>query len=372
VAQRQRALENVVVRRPADLARSLSGQRVLLTGHTGFKGSWMTIWLRRLGAEVAGLALPPPDCSHFSQSQAEQDLAENVYADIRTPGAVADLVERFRPTLIVHMAAQSLVRRGYREPVETWATNVMGTVHVLEAARQCPTLRAIVVVTTDKCYENREWPWGYREIDPLGGQDPYSASKAATELVADSYRRAFFANGGPLLATARAGNVIGGGDWSDDRLIPDAVRAVQSGQVLAVRNPTATRPWQHVLDCLFGYLTLAGQLVDGKSAAAKSYNFGPTASGNVTVEELLARLRKDLPQMEWTVEKDGTAPHEASFLYLDSSKARQELGWKPRWDLARAVGATADWYREFIRDPTRARALTVRHIEDYAQLEAVG
>lgn len=247
----------------------------------------------------------------------------------------------------------------------------MGTVNVLEAVRHCPSIRAVVIVTTDKCYENHSWHWGYREVDRLGGHDPYSASKAATELAVDSYRNSFFNDGGPLLATARAGNVIGGGDWSENRLIPDAVRAVEARRDLIIRNPSATRPWQHVLDCLSGYLRLSEHLLSGNAASATAYNFGPEASSNLSVENLLTRLRHVWPDVSWQFDLQATEmPHEAAVLYLDSSKARNELGWRPRWGLDEALTATADWYRTVMANPAAAAALVEGQIKSYTEISS--
>ena len=342
-------------------AKTYHRRRVLLTGHTGFKGSWLSLWLRSLGAEVTGLALPAETSpSHWGLLQL--DMPSHAQ-DIRDFDGTFDAVRKTRPEIVFHLAAQSLVRPSYRDPLQTWSTNVMGTANVLEACRQVPGVRAIVVVTTDKCYENREWAWGYREMDRLGGHDPYSASKAGAELVAASYRKAFFdAPGAPLLATARAGNVIGGGDWSEDRLIPDLVRAVGAGKELAVRSPDATRPWQHVLESLSGYLLLGQRLLEGNVAVASAWNLGPGPEANQTVATVLDAMAQRWPQLAWRRDAN-PQPHEARWLYLDSAKARTELGWRTVWSLDETLAATADWYQAF---QAEGSLLSVAQLERYA------
>jgi CDP-glucose 4,6-dehydratase len=325
-------------------AGAYAGRRVLVTGHTGFKGSWLTLWLSTLGAQVTGVALPPQGApNHWDLLDLPVD---SHFVDIRDAAALAAVVTRAAPDIVFHLAAQPLVRRSYRDPLGTWSTNVMGTVNLLEALRHAPGVRAMVVVTTDKCYRNNEWPWGYRETDALGGHDAYSASKAATELAVDSYRQAFYPDAGPLVATARAGNVIGGGDWSEDRLVPDLVRAAASDRPMEIRSPAATRPWQHVLESLSGYLMLGQRLLAGEVQAAQAWNFGPTQEGNCKVSEVLAALAQYWPRLTWQV-STSPQPHEAQLLYLDSAKARSALGWSPVWDLQHALRHTAHWYRAF-------------------------
>ncbi|WFU05945.1 CDP-glucose 4,6-dehydratase (plasmid) [Rhizobium sp. CB3171] len=324
------------------------GRKVLVTGHTGFKGSWLALWLQNLGAHVTGVALAPEgDPNHWALLKLDH---ESHFIDIRDETALRLAVTRANPEIVFHLAAQPLVRRSYIQPVETFATNVMGTANLLDACRSLTDLSAIVVVTTDKCYENKEWTWGYREVDPLGGHDPYSSSKAGTEIVAASFRRSFFNTPkSALLATARAGNVIGGGDWSEDRLIPDLVRALSGKQALEIRSPRSTRPWQHVLDCLSGYLTLGQALIERDGSAADAWNFGPDREGNRSVEELLATLARDWPDVNWRLSQD-THPHEAQLLQLDSSKSRQLLKWRPVWSFGEAVNVTARWYRTWLED----------------------
>ncbi len=322
------------------------GRRVLLTGHAGFKGSWLALWLTELGADVTGMALPP-DTNPNHWDLLGLSLIDH-RLDMRDSAAVSRVVASAEPEIAFHLAAQSLVRRSYCDPLETWSTNVMGTANLLEACRRTPSVRAIVVVTSDKCYENQEWPWGYRETDRLGGHDPYSASKAATEFVVASYRNAFFhSRDAPLLASARAGNVIGGGDWSEDRLIPDLVRSVAGQFPLEIRSPHATRPWQHVLESLSGYLLLGQRLLEGQRELAEGWNFGPEAEGNRTVAEVLTLLHTHWPELAWQA-ASRPQPHEANLLCLDSTKAKIRLGWKPIWSLENAISATADWYRKFL------------------------
>lgn len=323
------------------------GRRVLLSGHTGFKGSWLALWLQELDAAVTGVALAPAtDPNHWNLLQLD---ADDRRLDIRDARGLASAMAEAQPEIVFHLAAQPLVRRSYREPLETWSTNVMGTANLLEACRQTSSVRAIVVVTTDKCYENKEWPWGYRESDRLGGHDPYSASKAGAELVAASYRNAFFNTpGSPAMATARAGNVIGGGDWSEDRLIPDLVRAVSAKRSLEIRSPKATRPWQHVLESLSGYLMLGQKLLEGQSDFAQAWNFGPEPEGNRKVAEVLGHLASSWPEVKWHM-TDQAQPHEAHLLYLDSAKAHSLLQWRPVWRLDQALAATADWYRAWLQ-----------------------
>lgn len=322
------------------------GRRVLLTGHTGFKGSWLAQWLKEMGAQVCGLALEPE--SHPSHwSLLNLDMESNL-VDLRDTAMVKFVVDSFEPEIIFHLGAQALVRRSYSDPVGTWASNVMGTVNVLDAARQCPAVRAIVAVTTDKCYENKEWIWAYRENDPLGGYDPYSASKAGAELVIQSYRRSFFSSTqAPLLASARAGNVIGGGDWSEDRLIPDLYRSVAAGEALRIRSPRSTRPWQHVLESLSGYLLLGQYLLQQRQDCADAWNFGPDETGNVPVASVLEQMAIYWSGIKWEV---STKPdlHEAKLLHLDSSKARKQLGWQPVWDVQDGLRATAEWYKAYL------------------------
>lgn len=345
---------------------AFAGRSVFLTGHTGFKGAWLALWLARLGARVTGYALAPCTTPNmFELAGVEATLARHVTADVRDLAALTQAVRSAAPEIVFHLAAQPLVRRSYRDSPETWSTNVMGTVNLLEAVRACPSVKAVVVVTTDKCYQNREWPWGYRENDALGGHDPYSASKAAAELVVQSYRSSFFSGADRArLASARAGNVIGGGDWSEDRLLPDCARAAATQQPLVIRNPGATRPWQHVLESLHGYLLLAAGLVEQGERHADAFNFGPDADDNVCVAALLERLQRHWPELRWEVgQADGAAPHETNFLYLDSSKARRELGWVPTWDLAACLEHTAEWYRAVAHDPSCARAVSERQLD---------
>lgn len=325
-----------------------NGKRVLVTGHTGFKGSWLCELLLARGSEVSGLALEPnTEPALFRQLGLEARMDHRV-ADIRNPAAVARRVHEVRPQVVLHLAAQSLVRRSYREPVETWATNVMGTAHVLEAVRALQDDCIVVIVTTDKVYENREWEHLYRETDRLGGHDPYSASKAATELVAASYRKSFLTATGTRLATARSGNVIGGGDWAEDRIVPDIARAFGAGHALAVRNARAVRPWQHVLDPLSGYLRLA-EALGGTSVGEmqESFNFGPEPADQRTVAELVEAAQGHWAG-DWQDRTDPRAPHEAGRLSLSIERARATLDWQPRWDFARAVAETITWYRAVI------------------------
>jgi len=343
-----------------------AGRRVFVTGHTGFKGGWLALWLHQLGAKVVGYALPPtstPDL--FTLAGVADTLSAQHLADLRDAERLAQAIRQAEPEVVLHLAAQPLVRASYRDPAGTFSANVMGTVNLLEAIRQCASVKAVVVVTTDKCYENREWAWGYRENDPLGGHDPYSASKACTEIVTASYRRAFFGNG-PLLATARAGNVIGGGDWSEDRLVPDAVRAVQKGEELVIRSPHATRPWQHVLEPLNGYLMLAERLLAGDASCASAWNFGPDSSANLSVAQLLDGLRQHWPALNWHLDEHAAqAPHEANLLYLNSSLARQRLGWRPLWSLDATLRHTAEWYQDVLADSAGARRACERQIDAF-------
>jgi CDP-glucose 4,6-dehydratase len=328
-----------------NLTESYRGRRVLVTGHTGFKGSWLTLMLQTLGAKVSGVSLDVPSTpSHWELLKLS---IPDYRVDIRNARALQDAVKKIEPEMVFHLAAQSLVRRSYREPLATWETNVMGTANLLEACRHTTSVKAIVVTTTDKCYENNETGQAYKETDKLGGHDPYSASKAAAEMVAASYRNAFFhEKNSPLLATARAGNVIGGGDWSENRLIPDLVCALAKNETLTVRSPNATRPWQHVLDLLTGYLQLGEKLLAGDHTFAEAWNFGPDASGNCSVGEVLTKLRVEWPKIEWQVTKE-LQPHEAMLLSLDSTKARTKLGWQPKCSLENSLEATALWYKYF-------------------------
>jgi len=321
-------------------------RRILLTGHTGFKGSWLALWLTELGAVVTGIALSP-DTSPNHWDMLRLDI-EDLRHDIRDFQGLKHAIEKAEPEIVFHLAAQPLVRRSYRDPLETWSTNVMGTANLLEACRKVKGVRAIVVVTTDKCYENMECEQGYSETDRLGGHDPYSASKAAAELAAASYRSAFFHEPhSPLLATARAGNVIGGGDWSEDRLIPDLVRAIAGGSSLEIRSPQATRPWQFVLESLSGYLLLGQKLLEGRKEFAEAWNFGPETADNRTVADVLTRMKTHWPELDWKI-TERPQPHEAGLLYLDNTKARQRLGWQSTWALDDALTATANWYREYL------------------------
>jgi CDP-glucose 4,6-dehydratase len=325
------------------------GRRVLLTGHTGFKGSWLALWLQELGAEVCGYALPPPtDPSHFALLELNM---RSELGDIRDAEHVARYVAEVKPEIVFHLAAQPLVRRSYEQPVETFATNVIGSLHLYEACRAAGGVRAIVSITTDKVYENREWVWGYREDDPLGGHDPYSASKACADLATTSYRRSFWPperhgrDHGTLLCTARAGNVIGGGDWAEDRLVPDLMRAAAAGREAVLRNPDSTRPWQHVLEPLAGYLLLGQRLWQGRAELACAWNFGPDADGVLTVAEVARALAAAWPALRHRVERPADAPHEAGLLTLDCARARALLCWRPIWDGAPGFAYTADWHR---------------------------
>ncbi len=321
-------------------------RRVFLTGHTGFKGSWLALWLARMGAHVTGMSLPPETLpNHWDLLKLDIDGHS---ADIRDPQAVAEAVKKANPEIVFHLAAQSLVRRSYQQPRETWETNIMGTINLLEACRDCKNLKAIVVVTTDKCYENTESTEGYQEDDRLGGHDAYSASKAAVELAVASYRDAFFCGpNSPAIATARAGNVIGGGDWAENRLIPDLVRAMAAGKTLEIRSPNAVRPWQHVLEPLSGYLLLGQRLFEGRGDFSGAWNFGPDADEAMTVEKVLERLRVKWPDVNWK-NVPGTTMHETQILLLDNSKARHVLGWEPVLDMDRQLDMTAAWYRAYL------------------------
>jgi CDP-glucose 4,6-dehydratase len=339
---------------------------VWLSGHTGFKGAWLAEWLLGEGACVHGFALPPPtEPSLFVQLGLAGRLQHEV-GDVRDLAAVSRSIQRVRPDFVFHLAAQPLVRPSYADPVGTYATNVMGTVHVLEALRGVSKPCVAVLVTTDKCYENREWVHGYRETDPLGGFDPYSSSKAAAEIVIAAYRRSFFRGHPVRIASARAGNVIGGGDWAVDRIVPDCIRALQRGEAVGVRNPAATRPWQHVLDPLSGYLWLAARLAAAAPATgealATAFNFGPTHASNRSVAQLVEELLRHWPDGRWQDRSDPQAVHEAGLLQLSIDKAQALLGWSPTWPFAEAVARTVTWYRE----AGNARGLTAAQIAQFA------
>lgn len=322
-------------------------KNVLITGHTGFKGSWLSLWLSNLNANLTGVSLPP-ERNEDHINLLEIDM-RSYYQDISDYEALDSIFFKNKPEIVFHLAAQPLVRYSYHQPLETWRTNVMGTANILELARKHDCVKAVVVVTTDKCYLNKEWEWGYRENDQLGGSDPYSASKASTELLAESYRKSFFdSNLSVYLATARSGNVIGGGDWSNDRLIPDAIKAFKNGSYIEVRNPKSTRPWQHVLDTLQGYLLLGEKLLERDDKFCRAWNFGPDISSNLPVEKVLTKFYENCGSGEWTLDSNNH-PHEANYLYLDSSLARAILSWTPVWNIDKTISKTAEWYLEYIK-----------------------
>ncbi len=352
------------------LGALLNGRRVLVTGHTGFKGGWLCMWLHRLGAQVIGIALPQPPPS-FSSAVGLDTLVDSRIGDIRSQEAFDRAVGGEDFELLIHMAAQPVVRTSFADPVDTYLTNVVGTAVVLESARRMPSLKGIIVVTSDKCYDNREWVWGYRESDPMGGSDPYSSSKGCAELVAAAYRSSFFSDpGGPQLASVRAGNVIGGGDWGTDRLVPDLMRAVGTGHPTRIRNPGHIRPWQHVMEPVRGYLMLAACLLQDGPRYAGAWNFGPGIDAAIDVETLAALVTSgwDGAIPGYVVERRPMEPKEAAVLRLDSTKARIELGWVPLLSIEGAVEATNEWYRAYYRDPGGSRDLTLRQIEAYADL----
>jgi CDP-glucose 4,6-dehydratase len=342
-----------------------AGKRVLLTGHTGFKGSWLSLWLQFLGAKLSGLALEAPTCpSLFEEANIGQGM-QSIIGDVRDFETVVKTVANVCPEIVIHMAAQPLVRYSYQNPIETYATNVMGTVHVLEAVRRVGCTKVVVNVTTDKCYENREWVWGYREDEPMGGFDPYSSSKGCAELVTSAYRQSFFESAAMGLASARAGNVIGGGDWAQDRLVPDIFRAFELGQPVTIRNPQSTRPWQHVLEPLSGYLMLAQALWNDPKRFAQSWNFGPKDDDAQSV----AWIVENMVQLwggnaSWKSEQTNQ-PHEAHFLKLDISKAKYDLLWTPRWDIKRALEKTVEWHKARL-SCENVKEISLNQISEYS------
>ncbi len=339
-------------------------KRVLLTGHTGFKGGWLSLWLQSLGAEVHGYALnPPTEPNLFTVAKIGQGMANSEIGDIRDADKLRHAMQAVRPEIVFHLAAQPLVRYSYAQPAETYAVNVMGTVNMLEAVRATSSVKAVLNVTTDKCYENREWVWGYREHEAMGGFDPYSSSKACAELVTAAYRRSFLESAGVALASARAGNVIGGGDWAADRLIPDFLRALDAGETLRIRAPQATRPWQHVLEPLSGYLMLAERLYTEGAAFSEAWNFGPADEDARSVLWIVQRLAEIHTDMNWQCDET-LQPHEAHYLKLDSSKARNQLNWLPRWRLHTALQKTLEWHDAW-KKAENMRSVTLAQITDY-------
>ena len=347
------------------------GRRVLITGHTGFKGSWLSQWLVQLGASVRGYSLEPPtEPSLFNQLGLESQL-DDARGDIRDRAKLLNEIQAFNPEFVFHLAAQSLVRQSYKQPIETYETNLMGTINLLEAIREAGRSTIVVAVTTDKCYENREWHFGYREKDSLGGADPYSSSKAMAELAVNAYRQSYLMAIGVKVASARAGNVIGGGDWACDRIVPDCVRALSHAEMIAVRNPHATRPWQHVLEPLLGYLWLAAELSTEKDPARQlalqsAFNFGPTSQSNRSVAELVNEILRNWPG-DWQDQSSGGQPHEAKLLHLSVDKAASLLKWHPRLTFTETIEMTIQWYRRVVEREENARELTLKQIRQYEQ-----
>jgi CDP-glucose 4,6-dehydratase len=356
------------------LAESYAGHSVFVTGHTGFKGAWLAEWLGIMGAQVTGYALDPPTRPNLFDALDLGSRLRHVVADVRDRERLAAEVQAAQPSVIFHLAAQAIVRRAYAEPRETFETNIMGTVNVLEAARACPSVRAVVIVTSDKCYQNHEADQAFRETDAMGGRDPYSASKGCAELVTAAYRESYFADGASV-ASVRAGNVIGGGDWAVDRIIPDSVRALAAAAPIVVRNPEAVRPWQHVLEPLSGYLRLAALMMRDGRRYDGAWNFGPAdQGGEQPVRWVVERFLAEWGSGTWTAPAGAARePHEAHRLSLDSTKAREQLGWAPVWDAQTAVRRTATWYREYYRAPATARKLVEDHLRAYqAEARAAG
>ena len=341
------------------------GKKVFLTGHTGFKGSWLSLWLYQLGAKVTGFALDAPTRpSIFEDTKVNEAIEKSVIGDIRDAGLFMAAIKNAEPEIIIHMAAQPLVRESYIDPVGTYATNVMGTVNMLEAARKTPSVKVVLNITTDKCYENNEWVWGYRENESMGGYDPYSSSKGCAELVSSAYRKSFLQEKGIALATARAGNVIGGGDWASDRIVPDAMRAFMENKTLMVRNPLATRPWQHVLEPLSAYLLLCQKLFEQPIRFSEGWNFGPNDEDVQPVSNLADIMVKSWGgNVEWKVD-DSNHPHEAQYLKLDCSKAKNLLKWKPIWCLERSLDETVQWYKAWHQDKNMGE-FTMNQIKVY-------
>lgn len=349
-------------------------KRVLITGHTGFKGSWLSLWLHQLGAEVHGYALPSPTVPSLFELAHIDDCVSTTIGDIRDLSHFRDTLNSVRPEIVLHLAAQPLVRESYITPVETFSTNVMGTIHVLESIRHTPGIRSVVIVTSDKCYENQEsGQYAYREEDPMGGYDPYSCSKGATELVTSSYRRSFFQNSATSIASVRAGNVIGGGDFSQDRLIPDLVRAIEHNTSITIRNPHAIRPWQFVLEPLSGYMTLAQRLYEDGQVYAEGWNFGPTDSDVQSVSQIVATFNRfikhnNINPVSIELQAASNALHEAGFLRLDISKAKQHLDWTPRITLDTALKLTAQWYADYLKHGN-VRELCENQIDFFGHLK---
>jgi CDP-glucose 4,6-dehydratase len=348
------------------------GKRVLLTGHTGFKGSWLALWLKHLGAQLHGYStVAPTNPNHHDLLNLD---IKSTIADIRDRQKLNSVVREFEPEIIFHLAAQRLVRLSYQEPIETLETNILGTANLLDAARLYPEVKAVVIITSDKCYENKEWIWGYRENDPMGGHDPYSVSKGCAELVTQSFTRSFFSiadygiKHNTLVASARAGNVIGGGDWASDAIIPDIVRATTKKEKVLIRNPYATRPWQHVLEPLSGYLLLGKFLLEGKKEFAEAWNFGPGSDANLTIEELLKKAITFWSDITFQVEKNVNAPHEAKLLQIDCSKAHALLKWRPRFTADQAIRKTIEWYKAYY---FQGKIISLEQLEEYLKTKSL-
>ncbi len=341
---------------------------VLITGHTGFKGSWLALWLKELGAKVIGYSLSPiTNPNHLELLKLDM---HSIISDIRDLKKLNEVIQTYKPEIVFHLAAQPLVRYSYKNPIETFETNIMGTVNVLETCRLSDSVRAIVNITSDKCYENREWVWGYRENDPMGGHDPYSASKGCAELITNAYRNSFFnlneygKSHNILLASARAGNVIGGGDWAEDRLMPDIIKASSRNEKVIIRNPKATRPWQHVLEPLSGYLILGQKLLESKKEFAEGWNFGPDDESNICVEDVILCIKGEWDKVNYEVQSSLDNPHEAGLLRLDCSKAHSMLGWKPVWDIKKTIKMTTKWYKEFYEN---GKILSLDDLREYIE-----
>lgn len=348
-----------------DVFTSFAGKKIFVTGHTGFKGTWLTFILSEIGAEVMGYALEPElEYSHFNKLNLRSKIKHFV-GDVRDAKKLADAMQSFQPEYVIHMAAQPLVKKSYASPAETFEVNVMGSVNLLDAVRSCESVKSLVYITSDKCYENVEWIWGYRENDRLGGHDPYSASKGAAEVVFSAYARSYFSSRSTLgAATVRAGNVIGGGDWAADRIIPDCMRAIEKGLPIQLRNPNATRPWQHVLEPLSGYLQLSAQLYSEPSAFSGAWNFGPSTSEIRTVHEVAEKIIAHLNKGRIEITGSLNQPHEANLLQLNCDKAHQLLGWFPRWRVEETLTATAEWYNVYLNNGD-IETITRKQLHEY-------